>query len=71
MAKKNITIDDLAVMVQKGFTDTATKVEFNSLKKTMDDGFRAMNARLDKLQNDRIEKLEKRMEKLEEALATK
>jgi hypothetical protein len=25
MVKKSVTIDDLAVMVQKGFADTATK----------------------------------------------
>lgn len=71
MTKKNITIDNLAVMVQRGFADTATKAEFNSLKKSMEAGFKAVNTRLDKLQNDRIEKLEKRMERLEDALAIK
>lgn len=71
MAKKNITTDDLAVMVQKGFADTATKTELNSLKKGVEAGFRSVNQRLDKLQSVRIEKLERRMKRLEEVLAIK
>jgi len=69
MAKKNITIDDLAVMVQKGFEGTA---------KDMKGGFKAVSERLDRIenilikqQNDKIEKLERRMERLEEALVIK
>lgn len=62
MVKKNVTIDDLAVMVQKGFEATDKKMEA---------GFKSVNERLDKLQNDRIEKLERRMERLEEALVIK
>ena len=44
MAKKNTTIDDLAVMVQKGFSETATKSELKSLKFEM-------NQRFDKIEN--------------------
>lgn len=64
MSEENITIDELASMVQKGFNETAKKAD-------MDAGFKAVNERLDKLESDRIEKLEKRMERLEEALVIK
>jgi len=69
MENKNITINDLAVMVQKGFSDT---------KSGMESGFEEVNKRLDKIenilikqQNERIELLEERMHRLEEALALK
>lgn len=68
---KNITTDDLAVMVQKGFAETAKKLD-------MEAGFKTVNDRLDKIenilikqQNDKIEKLDERMHKIEEALAVK
>ena len=32
MKKKNITIDDLAVMIHEGFSETATKDELKSLR---------------------------------------
>ena len=71
MVDKNITIDDLAVMVKKGFDETAKKIE-------MEAGFKTVNDRLDKIenilikqQNDKIERLEERMQKIEEALAVK
>lgn len=44
MRKKNVTIDDLARMVQKGFLETAKKVE--------------VNKRFDKVE-DRLERIEK------------
>ena len=31
-AKKKITLEDLAVMVQRGFSDTVSKTEFGNLK---------------------------------------
>ncbi|HLD38211.1 MAG: hypothetical protein US35_C0013G0002 [Parcubacteria group bacterium GW2011_GWA2_37_10] len=68
---KNITIDDLAAMVQKGFAETAKKLD-------MDVGFKSVNERLDKIenvlikqQNDKIERLEQRMQKIEDALVIK
>lgn len=68
MAKKNTTIDDLAIMVQKGFDDVtekmATKIEMRA-------GFKSINDRLDKLENKRMEKLEERMKVIEDALAIK
>lgn len=69
MIKKNITIETLAVMVQKGFNETAQKSE-------MDLGFKEVNKRLDKIENvlirqhsEEIEYLKKRVSKLEDALA--
>lgn len=52
--KKNITIDELAVMVSKGFADTATK---NDIK--------LLNERFDKLENKVLASHQKRIEKLE------
>jgi len=65
---KSVTIEDLAVMVQKGFTDVTEKM---ATKLDMEAGFKEVNERLDKLQNDKIEKLEERMQKIENALAIK
>jgi len=69
MAEEKITMENLALMIGKGFSGVDEK--FEDVKKEMSAGFKAVNERLDKLQNDRIEKLEGRMQKLEEALAIK
>jgi len=68
---KNITIDELAGMVQKGFEETAKKID-------MDASFKIVNDRLDKIenilikqQNEKIERLEERMHRIEEALIIK
>jgi len=65
MKKKNITIEDLARMVKKGFDGT-------------DRRFDKIDVRLDRIENfilkqhsQRIEFLEKRINRLEEALAIK
>ena len=70
MIKKNITIEDLAVMVKHGFDEvhtrldvtntrldqTATKTELSEVKKDltqkMEEGFFAVNRRLDLLHED-------------------
>ena len=44
MSEENITIDDLVAMVQKGFTETAKKID-------MEAGFKTVNDRLDKIEN--------------------
>ncbi|MEK7562753.1 MAG: hypothetical protein AAB509_03690 [Patescibacteria group bacterium] len=49
---KNITTDELAVLINNGF---------NGMEKRMSEGFKGVNDRLDKIQNDKIENLEKRM----------
>ncbi len=69
MANKKITVDSLAGMIGKGFAGVDKK--FEETNKEMRAGFKTINERLDKLQNNRIEKLEKRMERLEEALVIK
>lgn len=69
MKKKNITIEDLAVMVQKGFQETAKKSE-------MDFGFEQVGKRFDKIEKliladhkERIEKLEAQVKELKELFA--
>lgn len=69
MKKKNITIDDLAIMVQKGFQETAKKTEVNGR-------FDVVEKRLDRIEKlilvnhkDRIEKLEEQVKELKELFA--
>lgn len=57
MKKRNITIDDLAVMVQKGFEETATKEQ-------VDVRFDKVEGRLDKVEG-RLMKIEIRMDNVE------
>ena len=75
MAKKNVTIDDLAVMVQKGFDDVttkmATKTELSALHNEMNKRFDSvvtkaeMNRRFDGLEDRVLAGHQKRIEKLE------
>jgi hypothetical protein len=65
MKDKTTTIDDLARMINEGFKTTATKEDI-----------KAVNTRLDRIehllleeQKRKIENLETRMKKLEDALA--
>jgi len=69
MRKKIITIENLAGMVKRGFDGTDKKIER---------GFKEVNTRLDRIENfilkqhsQKIEFLEKRISRLEEALAIK
>jgi len=68
MAKKNITIDELAVMVQKGFDeitkDMATKSEMNKRFDAMVTKAE-MNRRFDGLEDRVLASHQKRIEKLE------
>ena len=78
MTKENITIDDLARMVQKGFEETVKKEE-------VDLQFKGVNERLDKVEDSlesiekliladhkqRIETLEEKVKELRELLAVK
>ena len=54
MKKKNVTIDQLAVMVQNGFSDVSSKM---ATKVELQKGLEGVNKRLDKVDNrlDRIE----------------
>ena len=69
MKKKNITIDDLAIMINKGFDDVT---------KEMRSGFQQNDRRFDKIESlmlvehrTRIERLEKKVERLEGLLAAR
>ena len=69
MKNKNVTIDDLAIMINKGFDDVT---------KEMRSGFQQNDRRFDKIESlmlvehrTRIERLEKKVERLEGLLAVK
>jgi len=71
MRKKNITIEDLVSMIQKGFKETAKRDEVNSR-------FDIVENRLDKIEKliladhkRRIERLENEMKELKELFAIK
>ncbi|MEK7664092.1 MAG: hypothetical protein AAB340_01430 [Patescibacteria group bacterium] len=71
MKKKNVTINDLAVMVQKGFNETATKSELKSLETKMDKRFDKIEKIILADYGDRIEKLEVEVKELKDLLAFK
>ena len=69
--KKEITLDDLALMVGKGFEETAKKQEVNAR-------FDQVNDRLDRIEQlilvnhrERIERLEIEVKELKDLLAVK
>lgn len=71
MTNKNITIENLAQMIHRGFLETAKKDE-------VDVQFAGVNERLDKIEKliladhkQRIEKLEIEVRELKELLAVK
>jgi hypothetical protein len=73
--KKNVTIDDLAVMVQKGFDEVSNKM---ATKSEMNRRFDLVDQRLDKIEKliladhkKRIERLEVEVKELKELLAFK
>jgi len=63
--KKNITIDDLALMIAKGFEETAKKVDLESLEKEIDFQFGEVNERLDRIEKVLFWDYKRRIEKLE------
>ena len=73
MKNKNITTEDLAIMIQKGFKETAKKEEVNQQFEGVNQQFEGVNQRFDRVEQ-RLEKIEKliladhkrRIEKLEE-----
>jgi hypothetical protein len=72
MAQKNMTIEDLARMINEGFKTTATKEDIRAVHTRFD----SVESRLDRIehllieeQRRKIEHLETRMKKLEDALA--
>jgi galactokinase len=76
MVKKNITIDELAVMVQKGFENTSTKEQVKSLELRLDKMEReivltktATKGLVAENYNKRIEKLEDELKEVKGTLA--
>jgi len=67
MAKKNITINDLVVMVQKGFDDITEKM---AIKSEMNKRFDGLEDRVLASHQKRIEKLEAEVKELREMFAT-
>lgn len=49
MAEKNITIDELAEMINNSFDSVQKKLDETAKKADMDAGFKAVNERLDKI----------------------
>lgn len=75
MKNKNITTDDLAVMVQRGFNDVTEKM---ATKSEMNRRFDLIDKRFDKIEKlilsdhrERIEKLEVEVKELKDLLAFK
>jgi hypothetical protein len=65
MAKTNITIEKLAEMINEGFKSTASKEDIQRVEVRLD---RIENLLIEE-QRRKIENLETRMKKLEDALA--
>ena len=71
--KKNTTIDQLAIMVNKGFNEVTDKM---ATKIELEKGFKEVNRKLDRIENEligehseEIKHLKERVRKLENALA--
>jgi hypothetical protein len=60
--EKEITIEDLALMVQRGFTEISSKM---ANKKEMADGFSEVNGRLETLEH-KINQIDRRLFSIEE-----
>ncbi len=71
MKKKNVTIDDLARMIQKGFLETAKKSEVNKRFDNVENRLERIEKLLIAEHRRRIEKLETDVKELKELLAVK
>ena len=71
MTKKNITIDDLAGMIQKGFLETAKKDEVNERFDKVEDRLETIEKLFIADHRQRIEKLEIEVRELKDLLAVK
>lgn len=71
MKKKNITIEDLARMIQKGFLETAKKAEVDKRFDKVEDRLERIEKLILADHKRRIEKLEIEVKELKELLAVK
>jgi hypothetical protein len=69
MAQKNMTIETLAEMINEGFKTTATKEDVKALEDRVTRRLDRIETLLMAEQKRKIEGLETRMKKLEDALA--
>jgi BMFP domain-containing protein YqiC len=69
MTKHTTTIDELARMIHEGFMGTASKEDIKELRTEMQAGFDRIEHLLLAKQEQRLNDLEARMKKLEDALA--
>jgi len=70
--KKNITLDDLALMIARGFEETTKRIDLGTLEKEMNLRFSEVNERLDRIEKilfwdykNRIERLEDQVKELQ------
>ncbi|MEK7665060.1 MAG: hypothetical protein AAB361_02890 [Patescibacteria group bacterium] len=68
MKKNNITIDDLAIMVQKGFNETAKKADMDLKFEQVSREFKEVGERFDKIEKLILADHKKRIEKLEDEI---
>lgn len=78
MAKKNVTIDGLAVMVKRGFDETAKKRDLEELKGDMNGRMGRLEEKLDNIEklilrqhSFEIQELRKRVKRIEDLFAMK
>ena len=66
MKKKNVTTDDLAVMIQAGFENTATKADLRNLEEKVDKNHEEITLKLDNVAyRFELVELQRRVELLE------
>ena len=51
MAQKNMTIEDLACMINKGFKSTATKEDIKEFRAEVNQKFELVESRLDRIEH--------------------
>ena len=66
MDKGEVTIEDLARMVQKGFDETAKKIDMDARFDGVQERFNAVEMRLDRIEKLLIIEHQRRIEKLED-----
>ena len=74
MAGKKTTIEDLARMVARGFSETATKVQMVKVEDRLtkvEDRLENIEKILLRQQNEKIQNMERRINRLEEMFAVK
>ena len=66
MDAREVTIEDLARMVQKGFDETAKKIDMDARFDGVQERFNAVEMRLDRIEKLLIIEHQRRIEKLED-----